>query len=276
MTLNAEWNVAKTTDIIVRFIAYPGSLGIMVLSKPTKPHTRLTNGCSSINAHVTPITLMLRWAKAARRAWVLAPIATIFAVIVVPTFSPSTRRIPWSICNTPVEQRIMVIAMMAALDCTQSVSTVPMNRKKNEFQKLLSLKREKNALMTALASGSCTRAKPVSLRVPSPKKRNAAPNKKSPMIRRRFMYISMIPTKNAGKTKSEMLNEKPNDMIHAVTVVPMCAPMMTVMACAKVSSPALTNDTVNRVVAVDDCTAAVTNVPVSIPVNRLVVMVPST
>ena len=82
--------------------------------------------------------------------------------------------------------------------------------------------------------------------------------------------------KKARYTKSPMLNEKPNDMIHAVTVVPMCAPIITEMDWNKVSSPAFTNDTVIKVVAVDDCTAAVTKIPVSMPVKRLVVMVPST
>ena len=46
---------------------------------------------------------------------------------------------------------------------------------------------------------------------------------------------------------------------------------MTEMACAKVSRPALTNETVITVVAVEDCTDAVTSIPVNIPVKRLVV-----
>ena len=65
-------------------------------------------------------------------------------------------------------------------------------------------------------------------------------------------------------------------MIHAVNVVPMLAPMMTLMACPRVSRPADTNDTVITVVADDDCTAQVTAVPVNIPIKRLVVMRPST
>ena len=73
-----------------------------------------------------------------------------------------------------------------------------------------------------------------------------------------------------------MSNDIPADIIHAVSVVPMLAPMMTEMACARVSSPALTNDTVITVVAVDDCTLAVTSIPVSIPVKRLVVIAPNT
>ena len=65
-------------------------------------------------------------------------------------------------------------------------------------------------------------------------------------------------------------------MIQAVRVVPILAPMMTDMACAKVRRPALTNDTVITVVAVEDCTAAVMSVPERMPVRRLVVMVPNT
>ena len=63
-------------------------------------------------------------------------------------------------------------------------------------------------------------------------------------------------------------------MIHAVSVVPMLAPMMTEMAWARVSRPAETKETVITVVADDDCTAQVTSVPVSMPVSRLVVMRP--
>ena len=48
--------------------------------------------------------------------------------------------------------------------------------------------------------------------------------------------------------------------------------MMTDMACASVSSPAETNETVMTVVADDDCTAQVTIVPVSIPISRLPVI----
>ena len=61
-------------------------------------------------------------------------------------------------------------------------------------------------------------------------------------------------------------------MIHAVSVVPIFAPMMTEMACASVSSPADTKETVITVVADDDCTAQVTRAPVNIPVTRLVVI----
>ena len=65
-------------------------------------------------------------------------------------------------------------------------------------------------------------------------------------------------------------------MIHAVKVVPILAPMITEMACARLKIPADTKLTVMTVVAVEDCTAAVMNAPVNTPEKRLVVIVPST
>ena len=56
----------------------------------------------------------------------------------------------------------------------------------------------------------------------------------------------------AGKTKLVRSIEKPNDIIQAVSVVPMLAPIITDMAWANVSNPAFTNETVITVVAVDD------------------------
>ena len=98
----------------------------------------------------------------------------------------------------PVEHKIIVMAMIAADDCTQSVSTVPMMRKKKEFQKLGSLKLAKKALMASAVSGTLTKLNPVSFNVPNPKNKKAAPKRKSPMMRLLFMYMSMIPRKNAG------------------------------------------------------------------------------
>ena len=49
-----------------------------------------------------------------------------------------------------------------------------------------------------------------------------------------------------------MSKDIPADMIHAVSVVPILAPMMTEMAWASVSRPAFTKDTVITVVAVED------------------------
>ena len=194
LMLKAEWNVASTIDA---FTAKFGAVAGMSGSKPTMLQTMLKNGFSSISTQITPRQLMLRCAKAARRADVFAVAATMFDVIVVPMFSPSTSIMPWSMCSTPVVQSVIVIAMMAADDCTQSVSTVPINRKMSEFQNVLALKLLKNAVMLS-AYCPATRSEPVAFSVPSPKKRNATPKRKSPSMRRFFMYMSMMPTKNAG------------------------------------------------------------------------------
>ena len=85
--------------------------------------------------------------------------------------------------------------------------------------------------------------------------------------------MSMMPMKNAGKITVVRSTLNPRLIIHAVSVVPMFAPMITDIACARVSSPALTNDTVITVVADDDCTEHVTNIPVNIPVNLFLVIV---
>ena len=60
---------------------------------------------------------------------------------------------------------------------------------------------------------------------------------------------------------NEPSNERANSQ--AVNVVPILAPMMTPMAWVSVMSPALTKLTSISVVAVDDCTSAVTTKPVS-------------
>ena len=46
---------------------------------------------------------------------------------------------------------------------------------------------EKNAMMLSRIAGSLAKFVPVSFNVPSPKKRNATPNRKSPITRRFFM-----------------------------------------------------------------------------------------
>ena len=66
---------------------------------------------------------------------------------------------------------------------------------------------------------------------------------------------------------------KPNhDTIHAVTVVPILAPIITPIACASVRSPALTKLTTMTVVADDDCMIVVIPNPVMTPLKGFDVM----
>ena len=85
----------------------------------------------------------------------------------------------------------------------------------------------------------------------------------------------MIPTRKAGHTSIVTLKEKPADIIQALIVVPILAPIMMEMAWERVRRAAFTKDTVITVVAADDCTATVTRAPVSTPEKRLVVIAPS-
>ena len=75
-----------------------------------------------------------------------------------------------------------------------------------------------------------------------------------------------------GTAKSAMFTEKPSDVIHAVRVVPMLAPMITPMAFPRVRRPAFTKLTTMMVVAEEDCTRQVTTVPVSTRLNALEVI----
>ena len=60
----------------------------------------------------------------------------------------------------------------------------------------------------------------------------------------------MTPAAMAGNANEAMLNLNPNrETIHAVIVVPILAPMMTPIACAREIKPALTNPTTSTVVA---------------------------
>ncbi len=76
-----------------------------------------------------------------------------------------------------------------------------------------------------------------------------------------------------GRAMALMENLNPNrDIIQAVTVVPMLAPIITPMDCEREISPALTKLTSITVVAELDCTTAVIIIPVRIPLKRFEVI----
>ena len=68
-----------------------------------------------------------------------------------------------------------------------------------------------------------------------------------------FEMESTNPTAIRGTANIEMSALNPShETSHAVTVVPMLAPMITLIACARVSRPAFTKLTTITVVADDD------------------------
>ena len=74
------------------------------------------------------------------------------------------------------------------------------------------------------------------------------------------------------RTKKLLLSIPARLKIHAVTVVPIFAPMITLMDCLSVMSPELTNPTTITVVADELWIMAVTPSPVMSPANLFAVI----
>ena len=84
-----------------------------------------------------------------------------------------------------------------------------------------------------------------------------------------FIMLRMNPKAIRGTARMEMSALNPSkEIIHAVIVVPILAPIITPIACKSVSSPALTNPTTITVVALEDCIMDVMTRPVITPLKR--------
>lgn len=85
----------------------------------------------------------------------------------------------------------------------------------------------------------------------------------------RLLFFEMLrtkPTAISGIASAEMSALKPKiAIIHAVIVVPIFAPIITLIACESVSKQAFTKPTTITVVALDDCITEVTPKPVITP-----------
>ena len=106
-------------------------------------------------------------------------------------------------------------------------------------------------------------------------KRKEKPKMNSPMDLRLLLPEKMSGRAMAksGRAKAAISTLNPKiEMIQAVTVVPILAPIMTLMDSASVSNPAFTKLTTITVVAEEDWIRAVINTPVKTPVTRLVVI----
>ena len=86
--------------------------------------------------------------------------------------------------STPVEHRIIVMAMMAALLCTHIVSTEPMSRNVMVVTKLFGSNEEKKSSTGWLWARSMSM--PVWRSVPRPRSMKLTPKRKSPIIFRFF------------------------------------------------------------------------------------------
>ena len=91
-----------------------------------------------------------------------------------------------------------------------------------------------------------------------------------------FEFEKMKPTSIKGTARIEMSALNPShDTSHAVTVVPMFAPIITPIACVRVRRPAFTKLTTITVVADEDWIIDVMPNPVSTPLNGLDVIAES-
>ena len=77
---------------------------------------KFKKGVNIRNNQITPNTLMIKWARAARLACTLATAAARLAVIVVPIFSPKTIAAAISNEIQPLLHMIKVIAIVALED----------------------------------------------------------------------------------------------------------------------------------------------------------------
>ena len=103
-----------------------------------------------------------------------------------------------------------------------------------------------------------------------PRNRRQKPTMSSPMFCLWFFFEleKRNPRSIRGMARIEMSALNPShDTSHAVTVVPMLAPIITPIACAKVRRPAFTKLTTITVVAEEDWITEVIPRPVSTPLN---------
>ena len=117
-------------------------------------------------------------------------------------------------------------------------------------------------------SGVCRKSGTEFFMSDNPKKRSEKPTMSSEIFRLlSFWEIDKInPNAIKGIAKIDMSALNPNhETSHAVTVVPILAPMITLIPCTKVSKPALTNETTITVVALDDWMTVVIPKPVNTP-----------
>ena len=183
-------------------------------------------------------------------------------------FSPST--MAQAILNgiQPMLSMISVMAMVAEEDCNTRVSMVPKARNNRTEPKPC----DDHVLTNSKTCGVSLKSGTDSFINESPRNNSEKPTISSPIfLRWSFLELEKRKPNNiSGTARIEMSALKPShETIHAVTVVPMLAPMITPIACARVKRPALTKLTTITVVADEDCMIVVIPNPVITPLKGL-------
>ena len=121
--------------------------------------------------------------------------------------------------------------MIAADDCTHMVSMLPTKRYNKVVKKPHCPVLAKKSTTPGLFGRSISMAFSRKVARPRNMKENPKMNSPNDLVPGFFWKIISIANANRGNTTLLMLIWKPNtDMIHAVTVVPTLAPMITEMA----------------------------------------------
>ena len=207
-------------------------------------------------------TLKNTCAAASRRAFDVAPMAARMPVSVVPTLAPITMAAPTCTDIMPPATAVSTSVSVAEEACSTMVSSRPTPT---------AMARPGRSLPSA-GRAVVVPEKPF-LRMSMPRNITPKPASAVPRPPRRVpspVSLSAMPTPTNGRAKASIFILKPIQATsQPVTEEPRLEPNTTHSAEENVSNPALTKPIAATVMAVDDCSSAVSSTPVISPCRRV-------
>ena len=207
---------------------------------------------NTISQTMVPIILKTRCTIAVLFAFLLAPTEESMAVIQVPIFCPMMMGMAAPFVTCPVAASACRIPTEAELDWIMAVSMAPASTPRMGLW---------NSTNTCRNAGTSARPETAFVMVSIPNINVENPRRimpvsffllSLPVICRMIPINARIGVKDVGFkscTKKLSLEMPPRLNIQAVTVVPILAPIITLIACFKVINPEFTNPTTITVVA---------------------------
>ena len=224
---------------------------------------RSSSGENTASATTAVSTLNSTCAAARRRALEVAPIAARMAVSVVPTLAPTTMPAPASTGIMPPPTAVSARANVAEEACSTMVSSPP--TKTDRATPAASPLSEGNACGPSPSKPCLSMSMP---RNSSPNPATAMPS--APRREPSPVSLSAMPMPMNGRANASIFSLKPSHATsQPVTVEPKLEPNTTHSAEVKLSSPALTKPMAATVMAVEDCTSAVSKTPVNSPCSQV-------
>ena len=211
--------------------------------------------------YATPMTLNSVCAMAARLASRFVPMAASCAVMVVPMSPPSISVMAAGKLMRPLKAMTCTMAIVALELCMSIVTSMP--------TRTPSIGLSPNRMKISFTCWLCLSGSKASFMNPSPMKRRPKPMRTCPQNRAFLVLPNMLmpnPIPTAGSAYWVTLKTDIEDTSHAVTVVPMLAPIITLIACFRTISPALTKPITMTVVALEDWISPVIIKPTIMPI----------